>query len=156
MRSSRSSCSRARPATRPARAEGEKYSGSTSVTTNASGDATFAATLPSAAAVGQFVTATATGPDGTSEFGACRQVQDAGGLTNDLIGTVQGLPGGVPKDGLIAKLQAALGSGKPASCNQLNAFINQVQGLLGSGLSQDEVDELVAAANLIKQSLGCP
>jgi conserved repeat domain len=52
--------------------EGQLFLGSTSVTTNASGNVTFNATLAGAATTGQFVTATATNAQGnTSEFSAC-------------------------------------------------------------------------------------
>lgn len=48
--------------------EGKTYIGSTTVTTNASGDATFAVTLPVSVAVGHFITATSTNDLNTSEF----------------------------------------------------------------------------------------
>lgn len=53
--------------------EGEKFLGSTEVTTDNNGDATFAASLPLGPAAGQFfATATATDPGGnTSEFSEC-------------------------------------------------------------------------------------
>jgi hypothetical protein len=125
------------------------------------GEAAFTTTLP-VVPVGHFITATATGASGTSEFSACKQVKDASGLLGDLIATVPGLPGlnGGQKNALLAKLQAALNSiassNTNAACNQLGAFINQVQALLGNGLSQGEVDLLVGMAKLIKQSVGCP
>jgi uncharacterized repeat protein (TIGR01451 family) len=53
------------------RGEGQTYLGSTTVTTDGSGNAAFNAILPSAIAIGQFVSATATDPNGsTSEFSA--------------------------------------------------------------------------------------
>ena len=45
--------------------------GSAAVTTNAAGNATFNVTLPVAVAQGRYVTATATGAGGTSEFSRC-------------------------------------------------------------------------------------
>jgi uncharacterized repeat protein (TIGR01451 family) len=52
--------------------EGQLFLGSTSVTTNASGNATINATLAGSAVTGQTVTATATSAQGsTSEFSAC-------------------------------------------------------------------------------------
>ena len=55
--------------------EGQTFLGSTSVTTDASGNASFNTTLASATTAGQAVTATATDPAGnTSEFSACRTV----------------------------------------------------------------------------------
>ncbi len=54
--------------------EGQTFLGSISLTTDNSGDAIFTGTavsFPVAIPQGQFVTATATGPDGTSEFSQC-------------------------------------------------------------------------------------
>ena len=54
---------------------GQTYLGSTSVTTNSSGTASFTATLSAATTTGQWVTATATDPSGdTSEFSGDRQL----------------------------------------------------------------------------------
>ena len=53
--------------------EGETYLGAATVTTDASGDAVFSVNLPAPTYLGQFVTATATDPDGnTSEFSLVR------------------------------------------------------------------------------------
>lgn len=50
--------------------EGQTYLGAATVTTDLNGNVTFNVTVPGVAAVGQFVTATATNPNGsTSEFG---------------------------------------------------------------------------------------
>jgi hypothetical protein len=55
--------------------EGASYIGTTFVTTNANGDATFSVTLPVIIAAGQAVTATATNPtSSTSGFSACYEV----------------------------------------------------------------------------------
>jgi uncharacterized repeat protein (TIGR01451 family) len=60
--------------------EGQTFLGSTSITTDANGNATFQPTLATATAPGQFITATATAldansvPRDTSEFSACRAV----------------------------------------------------------------------------------
>jgi CSLREA domain-containing protein len=56
------------------RGEGERFLGATAVTTDGAGNAGFGVTLP-ATAVGEQVTATATGPGGTSEFSSCRAVE---------------------------------------------------------------------------------
>jgi len=48
--------------------QGRTFLGETTVTTDASGNATFSATVPARLAPGQFVAATSTGPGGTSEF----------------------------------------------------------------------------------------
>jgi hypothetical protein len=62
--------------------EGERYLGSASAATDASGDATFTATLPADFSEGLVATATATDPDGnTSEFSACAAVQKVASTT---------------------------------------------------------------------------
>ena len=59
--------------------EGQEYLGSTNVTTNGRGDATFSVTLPVGARVGAVVTATATDTNNnTSEFSQCRTVTSGG------------------------------------------------------------------------------
>ncbi|HJR07106.1 MAG TPA: Calx-beta domain-containing protein [Pyrinomonadaceae bacterium] len=62
--------------------EGQTFVGSlTNVTTNANGDATFMFQTASPVAAGQFITATATNPAGsTSEFSACHAVESAGSI----------------------------------------------------------------------------
>lgn len=60
--------------------EGATPLGSATVTADAAGNAAFEVSLPFASAPGQQLTATATGPEGTSEFSACRAVQAAGTL----------------------------------------------------------------------------
>jgi len=61
--------------------EGQNFITSTTVTTNGSGDASFTLTVPSNTVVGQFITATATDPDGnTSEFSACATLQSGSGV----------------------------------------------------------------------------
>ena len=58
--------------------EGEKFLGSTMVTTNGGGDANFTVTIPTAVPVGQFITSTATNPgNNTSEFSKCAPVVPA-------------------------------------------------------------------------------
>jgi hypothetical protein len=54
--------------------EGAKWLGSTTTTTNGSGRALWSTTVAETVPLGEFVTATATDPDGnTSEFSACRE-----------------------------------------------------------------------------------
>ncbi len=53
--------------------EGARSVGTVSVTTDATGDAPFAASFSTAVAAGKFISATATGPNGTSEFSGCAE-----------------------------------------------------------------------------------
>ena len=55
--------------------EGARLVGTATVTTNAGGEAAFSLITTNPLVLGEFVTATATGPDGTSEFSACRTVR---------------------------------------------------------------------------------
>ena len=58
--------------------EGETYLGSTTETTNGSGDVSFSISFTTTVPVGDFITATATDPDGnTSEFSECIEVVTA-------------------------------------------------------------------------------
>ncbi len=43
-----------------------------------------------------------------------------------------------------------------AACNQLNAFINQVQAQSGLQLTVGQANQLIASANQIRAALGCP
>ena len=55
--------------------EGEQFLGFTMATTGGTGDVSFTVTLPATVPVGQFITATATGPNNnTSEFSQCQVV----------------------------------------------------------------------------------
>lgn len=66
--------------------EGAVFLGTIDVTTNASGDATFNATLPTGAQAGHVITATATSAQGdTSEFSACVTIS-GGAVTGDISG----------------------------------------------------------------------
>jgi len=55
--------------------EGERYIGSVEVTTDGNGDASFDVTLAASTSLGEWISATATGADGTSEFSRAEQVQ---------------------------------------------------------------------------------
>jgi hypothetical protein len=75
--------------------EGETYLGTVSVTTDAGGNANFAAVNLPAVAMGNVITATTTDPNGsTSEFSMCKVVTAAGGVTvtptNGLVTTEAG------------------------------------------------------------------
>ena len=64
--------------------EGERVFGTTTLTTDAAGKATFRTSFPLATATGEFVTALATGPGNSSEFGPC-QVMGASGVNRFLL-----------------------------------------------------------------------
>lgn len=65
--------------------EGARWLGSSSISTDESGDANFSATFESPVADGRFITATATNPgDSTSEFSACRRVSATAPDTADV------------------------------------------------------------------------
>jgi hypothetical protein len=78
--------------------EGERFLGAAQVTTDGAGDAPINATVPAAAAVGEFITATARNiaTDDTSEFSACISADSGGaaGCRPDLTaGAIAGQPG---------------------------------------------------------------
>jgi hypothetical protein len=64
--------------------EGERVLGITTLTTDAAGKATFRTSFSLATATGEFVTALATGPGNSSEFGPC-QVMGASGVNRFLL-----------------------------------------------------------------------
>lgn len=118
--------------------EGETFLGSTAVTTNGSGEATFTASFPTNIAAGQIATATATDPDGnTSEFSQCVQISAGtpAGQFEALISQIESLStlNTGQKNSLISKLEAAqrslAGGNGNAARGQLNAFINEVQAI---------------------------
>jgi RHS repeat-associated protein len=64
--------------------EGERYLGSSDVTTDANGDTSFSVTLSGGTSLGEFVTATATDERGnTSEFSACVAVTEGAIVTSN-------------------------------------------------------------------------
>jgi hypothetical protein len=69
--------------------EGETYLGSTEVTTGPGGNVDFAMITDVAFADGDFLTATATGDDGTSEFCECLEVSPATAIDGDGTPVVQ-------------------------------------------------------------------
>ncbi len=71
------------------------------------------------------------------------------------------LKGGI-ENGLDAKLQnalkayqAALAKDRATACNQMSAFIYEVQAQTGKALTQSQVNQLIGAANQLKVVLGC-
>src|SRR5712692_8605566 len=78
------------------------------------------------------------------------------GLTNTV--NSLGLQAGIANS-LDAKLQAAqasLPANITSACNQMNAFVNEVMAQSGRHLTVAQADQLIAQANFIKTSLGCP
>ena len=76
--------------------EGAVFRGFTTATTNATGNASFSAVLANSVPVGQFVTATATDPNGnTSEFGQCVTVASQPSLVINNRTVVEGNAGTV-------------------------------------------------------------
>jgi hypothetical protein len=143
--------------------EGEKFIGSTTVTTNGNCNATFKVTLPVGVLPGQFMTSTATDPNSsTSEFSQCSVVLTLQQATQLIINDVarlvaQGVLNKGNGNALTAKLQAAIqqmnrGNFQTAT-NQLRAFINQVNAFIQARkLSQAQGQALInAAQNIILQ-----
>jgi titin len=77
--------------------EGRTLIGAAYVTTDGSGDATFDTTVPATMALGEFVTALATGPgNNTSEYSACRAVASGPAPTATLAPTATNTPTSAP------------------------------------------------------------
>ena len=51
--------------------------------------------------------------------------------------------------------QAALAKDRATACNQMGAFIYEVQAQTGKALTQAQATQLISAANQIKVVLGC-
>lgn len=140
--------------------EGQSFRGSTTVTTGPTGDASFVFVATSPIAAGEFVTATATDSAGTSEFSKCLEVKTAAQAITDLSGAVTGLAlHQGTENSLLAKLNAALaalaaGDTKTA-CNNLDAFINEVQAQSGKKIPAPDAAALIKLAEEIKTALGC-
>jgi hypothetical protein len=56
---------------------------------------------------------------------------------------------------LLAKLYAASEGQSPANCNQLTAFLGEVNALKGNKLTMQQADNLLADASAVRTSLGC-
>jgi len=80
---------------------------------------------------------------------------------DDLIALVNGLNihQGI-QNSLLAKLNAAAGAlaadNTATACTKLSDFINECEAQSGKKLSVEQADELIARANEIRDSLGCP
>lgn len=139
--------------------EGQTFIGSEALATDASGNASFTATLQIAVLTSQLITATATDPEGsTSEFARCVQVSAGtpAELIEALISQVESIPSlnQGQRNSLLSKLEAAQQSlergNRNAARGQLNAFINEVQALQRSGrLDAATADLLIAQAQAI-------
>ncbi|MGH9837979.1 MAG: SBBP repeat-containing protein [Blastocatellia bacterium] len=77
----------------------------------------------------------------------------------DLVKSFHLQPQGI-ENSLIVKLQHALDSlaaGNIANaCDQLTAFINEVNAQAGKKLTTDQANQLITGANQVKMALGCP
>src|SRR5207302_10967664 len=81
--------------------EGQRFIGATPVTTNSTGNANFAVTLPVSVPLTHVITSTATDAQGnTSEFSG-RQPNQSPGVTSDLTVTESGAPDPVPAGQLL-------------------------------------------------------
>jgi acyl-CoA reductase-like NAD-dependent aldehyde dehydrogenase len=109
-----------------------------------------------------FVSCTATDATGNGTSASFPViVQGAAEQASDLLAAVQSfnLQEGIANS-LVAKLQNALDAisagNEMAGCNQLGAFINEVQAQAGKKVTVEQANQLIAAANQIKAVLGCP
>lgn len=146
--------------------EGERLIGSISVTTGDSCDTNFVATFPNTSVSGSFITATATDSDNsTSEFSQCVAVtnpnssQAIQALMNRVADRVaQGVLNQGAGDALSTKLRSAMQKLKHGkvhtTANQINAFINQLDGLIKSRrLAPEQGQPLIDAAMSILRQL---
>jgi hypothetical protein len=85
----------------------------------------------------------------------------AGDLLSDLISRVRsfGLPEGLEKS-LLTKLRVAQRNGQNGltspACNELDAFINEVQALMSAGaLASAEAAQLIDGARLVQAAMPC-
>lgn len=90
--------------------EGENYLGAVSVDTDTNGNALFSVMLPAAVPDGNFITATATGPYGTSEFSKCLAVEllTAEQRSQWVIDELQAILDGEPEEKVADKIGKAL------------------------------------------------
>ncbi|HEX5504820.1 MAG TPA: HYR domain-containing protein, partial [Thermomicrobiales bacterium] len=90
-------------------------------------------------------------------------VLGAADQTNNLVALVQtfDLKQGIATsldaklDAARSALAAAQAGDRPTACNQLGAFINEVQAQSGQGLTVDQANQLIAAARRTQAVLGC-
>ena len=147
--------------------EGERFLGTTIVTTDTSGDASFDVLLSAASVAGEFLTATATDPSGnTSEFSGTEDILSESveeQVVVDIIEDIQdlvdaGTLNGGNGNALISKLEAVLAKidkgNTNAAINQINAFINQVNAFVAKGkLTSEEGLVLIDLANIVLAQL---
>jgi len=77
-------------------------------------------------------------------------------MTSNLITTVTSLNFQQGASLLKNALSQINAGNNTAACNQLNAFIKQVQAQSGKQLTVGQANQLIASANQIKAALGCP
>jgi hypothetical protein len=142
--------------------QGEGWLGSITVTSDASGKASFNDTTLPQTVPGEYLTATATDSSAnTSEFSRAVAAQSttqyvATGVTSLVSSGILNQGQG---NGLTVKLTAAQkqisGGNNKAAINQLQAFINMIDGLLAEGiLSEEDADSLLSATELLIHQLG--
>jgi hypothetical protein len=92
---------------------------------------------------------------------ACDPTDDrtAAQVIADLTAQLESNPAG-PGNSYLSKLQAIadkIGSGdSTAACNQLDAFVNEVNAQVGKKLTQEQADALLAEVAKIRTKAGCP
>lgn len=137
--------------------EGDRYLGSVTVTIGPSGSATFSVILMAPTVTGEFLTATTTGPGGsTSEFSAAVTVQVT---TQALVTAVDNLQAsGSINQGQAISLRSQLQTvqkhidkgNNSSAINVMEAFVNHVNDLVAAGaLTPEEAGLLLGLADLL-------
>ena len=96
----------------------------------------------------------ATDPSGNSSSRSFSvKVLSASEIVTSLIGKITNFP---QANGLLNNVLTSISNGNIGSaCNQLSAFINQVQAQAGKKLTQQEAAQLLQIANAARAALGC-
>lgn len=154
----------------PTSPAGAEVTFSSTATDDCDGDVTVTCTPPTGStfAMGTTTTVTCTAADGCGNSGSCTltvTVLTLEAAIDGLIEAVEALvDAGVLNRGqsnaLVVKLEAALrslGRGRVnAACNQLRAFMNQVNAFIASGkLTAEEGQALLDSVNNIRSAAGC-
>ncbi|RMG53069.1 MAG: hypothetical protein D6723_07770 [Acidobacteria bacterium] len=148
--------------------EGEHFLGSTTVSTDESGDASFMVTLAETVPTGHFITATATDPDGnTSEFSPCIEVGSSSSATCSLdpatatnpVGTdhtvtVSVMEGGTPAPGVTVTFDVTAGPNAGTSGTGVTDANGQVSFTYTSN-GQAGTDTIEASGSVNDASFSC-